>query len=506
MSETLNFLAFDLGAESGRAMVGQFDGKRFVQTPEPLTEVYRFANVPVRLPDGLHWDALRLWSDVKQGLGLAIHKYAGNLAAVGLDTWGVDFGLLDRSGALIGNPYHYRDSRTDGIMEQAFRHVPREEIFAQTGIQFMPINSLYQLYSMASHRVPALDIAQTFLTMPDLLNYWLTGHQVCEFSNATTTQCYNPNTDDWALPMLERLGIPTHLFPRIVQPGTLLGPILPAVEEEVGGTGQRTLMAIAPACHDTGSAVAAVPAQGANFAWISSGTWSVMGVEWPGAVINPQSLQFNITNEGGVCGTFRVSKNIMGLWLVQECRRTWSRRGEDLSYDALAHIAAEAPPFQSLVDPDDPDFLKPGDMPARIQSFCQRMGEPTPETKGAIIRCVLESLALKYAFVLQRLEQLVGRRLEPVHIVGGGTQNRLLCQFTADATGRQIVAGPVEATAAGNILMQALALGCIGSLAEGREVIRNSFDVRTYEPGDRAGWDEALGRLDSIMTVDRRAA
>ena len=499
MGETLNFLALDLGAESGRAMVGQFDGKRLVQTPEPLNEVYRFPNVPVRLPDGLHWDVLRLWSDVKQGLTSALRRYTGNLAAVGLDTWGVDFALLDRTGALVGNPYHYRDARTDGMMEQAFRYVPRDEIFARTGIQFMPINTLYQLFSMVVHKSPELDVAQTFLTMPDLLNHWLTGHQVCEFSNATTTQCYDPNADDWALPMLERLGIPTHLFPRVVQPGTLLGQLLPAVEEEVGGSGQRTLMAIAPACHDTGSAVAAVPARGPNFAWISSGTWSVMGVEWPNALINPQSLQFNITNEGGVCDTFRVSKNIMGLWLVQECRRIWAKTGEELSYDALAHIAAEAPPFVSLVDPDDADFLKPGDMPARIRTYCRRTGQPIPESKGAIVRCVLESLALKYAIVLGRLEQLVGRRLEPVHMVGGGTQNRLLCQFTADATGRPIVAGPVEATAAGNILMQALALGCIGSLEEGREVIRNSFDVRSYDPGDRAGWDDARRRLEGML-------
>ncbi|MCL5998182.1 MAG: rhamnulokinase [Chloroflexi bacterium] len=499
MAQTLNFLAFDLGAESGRAMVGQFDGRRFVQTPAPLSEVYRFPNVAVRLPDGLHWDVLRLWSDLKQGLGLAIRKYSGDLAAIGLDTWGVDFGLLDRDGALIGNPYHYRDDRTDGMLEEAFRCVSRDEIFQQTGIQFMPINSLYQLLSMVIHRSPALEVAETFLTIPDLLNYWLTGHEVCEFTNATTTQCFNPVTGDWALSMLAGMGIPTHLFPSIVEPGTLLGPILPAVEDEVGAAELGTLMVIAPACHDTGSAVAAVPARRPNFAWISSGTWSVMGVEWPEAVINPHSLHFNITNEGGVCGTFRVSKNIMGLWLVQECRRTWARQDEELSYDALMHIAAEAPPFQSIVDPDDGEFLKPGDMPARIQAFCRRTHQLIPETRGAIIRCALESLALKYRWVLERLEELVGQRLDPIHIVGGGTQNRLLCQFTADATGRQTVTGPVEATAAGNILMQAIALGQIGSLSDGREVIRNSFDVRTYESGDKSRWDEAYARLLSVM-------
>ena len=499
MTHTLNFLAFDLGAESGRAMVGQFDGQRLVRTPEPLLEVYRFPNVPVRLPDGLHWDVLRLWSDLKLGLASVIRKYQGNLTSIGLDTWGVDFGLLDRSGALIGNPYHYRDDRTDGMPELAIQRVGRDEIFQQTGIQIMPINSLYQLLSMVVHHAPALDIADTFLTMPDLFNYWLTGHQVCEFTIASTTQCYNPIIDDWAMPLLTQVGIPTHLFPDIVDPGTILGPMRPAVADEVGSAQLHTLMVIAPACHDTGSAVAAVPAASPNFAWISSGTWSVMGVEWPSAIINPRSQEFNITNEGGVCGTFRVSKNIMGLWLVQECRRIWARQEEELSYEALMHIAAEAPPFISIIDPDYAEFLKPGDMPARIQAYCRQTNQPVPETKGAIIRCAFESLALKYRWVLERLENLVGRRSEVIHIVGGGALNRLLCQFAANATGRQIIAGPVEATTAGNILMQAIALGHIGSLEQGREVIRNSFSVATYEPADQAGWDEAYGRLQALI-------
>lgn len=499
MSQTINFLAFDLGAESGRASVGQFDGRRFVQTPAPLTEVHRFANVPVRLPDGLHWDALRLWSDIKQGLGMAIRKYRGNIASLGLDTWGVDFALLDRSGALIGNPHHYRDDRTDGMLEEAFRRVPPADIFMQTGIQIMSINSLYQLLSMVVQRAPALEIADTFLTMPDLFNYWLTGHQVCEFTNATTTQCYNPHTDDWAAPLLEQMGIPPTLFPRVVEPGTLLGPMLPAVADEVGSAHLHTLNVIAPVCHDTGSAVAAIPAQNSHFAWISSGTWSVMGVEMPHAIITPQSQRANITNEGGVGDTYRVSKNIMGLWLVQECRRIWAQQEQQLTYDALMHIAAEAPAFISIIDPDHADFLKPGDMPARIRAYCQRTGQPVPETRGAIIRCALESLALKYRYVLERLEELVGQRLDPIHIVGGGALNTLLCQFTADATQRPIIAGPVEATTAGNMLMQVIALGQIGSLAEGREVIRRSFDVWTYDPGSAAGWDEAYARLVGVM-------
>jgi rhamnulokinase len=495
MSSQHNFLAFDLGAESGRAMLGQFDGERI-----RLSEVHRFSNGPVRLPDGLHWDVLRLWTEIKCGLALAVQEYGADLASVGLDTWGVDFGLLDRDGALVSNPYHYRDSRTDGMLDEAFRRVPRVEIFEQTGIQFMQLNSLYQLLAMVVGRSPALDIAETFLTMPDLFNYWLTGRKVCEFSIATTTQCYDPRKGDWAIPLLEKMGIPTHIFPEIVPPGTVLGELLPAAAEEVGVSG---LPVIAPACHDTGCAVAAVPADGADFAYISSGTWSLMGAELPEPVINQQSLAFDFTNEGGVGGTFRFLKNIAGLWLVQECRRTWARAasltGEELSYDELTQMAAQADPLQSFVDPDYGEFLKPGDMPARIRAFCRMTDQPVPQSKGAVVRCALESLALKYRWVLERLEEILRRRLEPIHIVGGGTQNRLLNQFAADATGRRVVTGPIEATAAGNVITQAMALGHLGSLEEGRRIVRNSFDVATYEPAGEAEWDEAYDRFLAMM-------
>jgi rhamnulokinase len=486
-----NFLAFDLGAESGRAMLGQFDGERI-----RLSEMHRFLNGPVRLPDGFRWDVLCLWTEIKRGLALAVQEHGADLAGVGLDTWGVDFGLLDRDGALVSNPYHYRDSRTDGMLDEAFRRVPRAEIFEQTGIQFMQINSLYQLLSMVVRQSPALDIAETFLTMPDLFNYWLTGRKVCEFSIATTTQCYDPRKGDWAIPLLERLGIPTHIFPEIVPPGTVLGELLPSVAEEVGVSG---LPVIAPACHDTGCAVAAVPAKGADFVYISSGTWSLMGAELPQPVINERSLTFDFTNEGGVGDTFRFLKNIAGLWLVQECRRTWARQSEEFSYDDLSQMAAQADPLQSVVDPDYGEFLKPGDMPARIRTFCQTTEQPVPRSKGAVIRCVLESLALKYRWVLERIEEILGRRLEPIHIVGGGTQNRLLNQFAADATGRQVITGPIEATAAGNVITQAMALGHIGSLEEGRRIVRNSFDVATYEPAGGAEWEEAYGRFLATM-------
>ncbi len=511
MSDQLKFLAFDLGASSGRAMVGQFDGERL-----RLSEVHRFPNGPVRLPNGsstgrqlepaLHWDALRLWTEIKRGLTLAVQQHGStvstatspgaDLAGVGLDTWGVDFGLLDREGALISNPYHYRDSRTDGMLDEAFRRVPREEIFEQTGIQFMQLNSLYQLLSMVVNRSPALDIAETFLTMPDLFNYWLTGRRVCEFSIATTTQCYDPRQGDWARPLLERMDIPPHIFPEIVPSGTVLGELLPSVAEEVGlGPG---LPVVAPACHDTGCAVAAVPAEGSDFVYISSGTWSLMGVELDEPSIDGKSLAHGFTNEGGVSGTFRFLTNITGLWLVQECRRVWSQ-DEKLSYEDLTEMAAQADPCQCFVDPDAGEFLKPGDMPARIRAFCEATDQPVPRSKGAVVRCALESLALKYRWVLERLEDALARRLGPIHIVGGGTQNRLLNQFSADATGRRVMTGPVEATTLGNLIVQMMALGHVGSLAEGRELVRRSFTLATYEPAERAQWEDAYGRFLSVV-------
>ena len=496
MIQPNHLLAIDLGAESGRAILGALSEGKLA-----LTEIHRFPNVPVRLPDGLHWDVLRLWTDIKDALTLAIRKCGKQPLGIGVDTWGVDFGLLDRCGALIGNPYHYRDNRTDGMIECAFQHISREQIFAFTGIQFMQLNTLYQLLAMVIGDSPALDSAETFLTIPDLFNYWLTGEIACEFSNATTTQCCDPRQRDWSVPLFDALKIPHRIFPRVIMPGTMLGALLPHVADEVGA--QVTV--IAPACHDTGSAVAAVPARNRDFAWISSGTWSIMGAELREPVITPDSLRYNFTNEGGVGGTFRFSKNITGLWLVQECRRAWARAGSELSYDALAQLAARARPFCAVIDVDDADFLKPGDMPARIAAYCERTGQKSPESPGEFVRCALEGIALKYRYVLERLEEMtevtlvIGHRLEPIHIVGGGTQNRLLSQFTADATGRSVVTGPIEATAIGNIMVQAIALGHINSLVDARAIIANSFETSTFEPGNRAGWDEAYARLLGLL-------
>lgn len=489
MCESVNTLAIDLGAESGRAVVGRFDGKRV-----RLDEVHRFPNVPVRLPDGLHWDVLRLWHEIQQALAKANQQ--AELTGIGLDTWGVDFALLNRSGALIGNPFHYRDGRTDNMPAEAFKRVSKEAIFDQTGIQFMQINTLYQLLSMVVNHSPALEAAETFLTVPDLFNYWLTGRKVGESTIATTTQCYDPRRRDWARSLLTELSIPERIFPEIVSPGTVLGELLPFVGPPVS--------VIAPACHDTGSAVAAVPAANERFAWISSGTWSIMGANSAEPIINQQSLKYNFTNEGGFDGNYRFSRNIMGLWLLQECRRTWAAEGDDFSYQQLSEMAAEAEPLVTVIDPDHVDFLKPGDMPARIRAFCARTGQEVPQRREAVVRSVLESLALKYRLVLARLEEMLGYRLEPIYMVGGGTQNRLLCQFTADATRRQLIAGPVEATAIGNVLAQLVALGHLASHTERRELVRRSFEVVTYDPVESAAWDEAYRQLLRILDSEDR--
>lgn len=487
MATTLDTLAIDLGAESGRAILGHFDGRRLA-----LADVHRFPNGPVRLPDGLHWDVLRLWSDIKAGVAKSARDCGPRLASIGIDTWGVDYALLDRHGALIGNPYHYRDDRTDGMVEAAFQRVSREAIFEQTGIQFMQLNTLYQLYAMVAQGSPALAIAETFLTIPDLFNYWLTGGKACEFSHATTTQCYDPRQKDWAWPLLQALNIPRRIFPEVAPSGTVRGLLLPHVAEETGAAGVRV---VAPACHDTSSAVVAVPAQRPGFAWISSGTWSILGVEAPEPIITPESLRHNFTNEGGAGNTFRFCKNITGLWLVQECRRWWATHGQELTYTQLTQMAADARPFTCLIDPDHGDFLKPGDMPARIRAYAVQTGQTAPETQGEIVRSALEGIALKYRYVLETAEELLGQRLDPIHIVGGGAQNRLLSQFTADAAGRPVLTGPVEATAMGNCLMQAIALGHLGSLWDARAVVRSSTEVLTFEPGARAGWDDAYARF-----------
>jgi rhamnulokinase len=486
-----NYLAIDLGAESGRTIIGSLEDDHLT-----LAETHRFTNGPVRLPDGLHWDVLRLWSEIQTGIGISSTKRNQKLDSLALDTWGVDFTLLDNRGALLTNPYHYRDERTDGMLEEAFRRMPAAEIFANTGVQFMQINTLYQLLAASLQNPHLFDAADRFVTIPDLLNYWLSGEITNEFTNATTTQCFDPRKRDWAAPVLRAMGIPERLFGPVTESGTPIGSLLPRLAAE---TGAGKIRIIVPACHDTGSAVVAVPAQKSDFAWISSGTWSVMGAEAAEPHVDEKALQYNFTNEGGVFGTWRLSKNIMGLWLVQECRRAWSHPGEPLSYDEMTRLAAAAEPFVSVIDPDFEGFLHPGDMPSRIQKYCADTQQTVPQTKGQILRIALEGIALKYRLVLERLEELTGKPLAPIHIIGGGTKNRLLNQFAADATGRTVVTGPVEATAIGNILMQAIGLGHLGSLAEARTVVRTSFSPEMFEPQQTAGWDEAYARLRKAM-------
>lgn len=483
-----HYLAFDLGAESGRAMIGSFSDERLT-----LEEVHRFSNTPVRTPTGLYWDTFRLFYEIEQGLTIAGRERKLKLEGVGVDTWGVDFALLGADGSLVANPMHYRDSRNDGMLEKTFRVVPKEEIFAATGIQFIQLNTLYQLYAMRLANCPALDAAHTLLFMPDLFNYWLTGNQRSELTIASTSQFYDPARRRWATELLGRLDLPVSLLAEIVAPGTLLGPLLPHLSE---GTGAGAVPVYATACHDTASAVAAVPARGENWCYISSGTWSLMGVELDEPVVNEQSLALNFTNEVGAASKIRLLKNIAGLWLLQECRREWAREGSDYSYEELARLAEAAQPFQAVVNPDA--FLHPGQMPSKIAGQCRSTGQKVPENPAEICRTILESLALRYRQVLESLETLLGRKLEVIHIVGGGSRNDVLNRFVADATGRTVVAGPAEATAAGNILVQASGSGLLSGLDEAREIIKGSFPLRVVEPKPSPAWDEAYAKFCSL--------
>jgi rhamnulokinase len=482
------FLAFDLGAESGRGVIGTLDGGRLT-----LKDVHRFGNGPVRIHDRIYWDILRLFAELKRGLGMAVSEHGGDLTAIGIDTWGVDFGLLGRDGSLLANPIHYRDSGNEGMMEEAFALLPRDRIFDRTGIQFMQFNTIFQLLSLKRRNAPSLESARTLLLIPDLLNYWFTGEKLSELSIASTTQFYDPVAGGWATDLLEGLGLPTDILTPIVPTGARIGSVRADIAAE---TGCGSVPVIAPAEHDTGSAVVAVPASSSDYAYLSSGTWSLMGIETPQPCISDQTRGANFTNEGGACGTTRLLKNIMGLWLVQECRRSWARAGKEYSYPDLAEQAAQAPAFGPIVEPDAHEFIAPADMVSEIARFCRRTGQSAPESVGAVVRCCLESLALKYRWALERLEGFRGGRIETVHIVGGGSQNRLLCQLTADVTRRNVIAGPIEATAIGNVLMQAMGAGMISGLAEAREIVRRSFDLIEYTPaGDAGDWDAAYARF-----------
>jgi rhamnulokinase len=490
MSATKKLLAIDLGAESGRGLVGSFDGRRLA-----LDEVQRFPNGGVATLDTLHWDILRLHQEIVGVLRKSALEH-GDLASVGICTWGVDFGLLGRDGVLLGNPRHYRDPHTEGALEEAYALVPKLEIYRRTGIQFMRINSLFQLAALKRARSPILEAAETFLMIADLLHYWLTGIKVVEYTNASTTQMLDPAARTWASDLVRRLGLPDRILGTVIQPGTVLGPLRPSVVRQ---TGLSPIPVVAPATHDTGSAVAAVPAQGDSWAFLSSGTWSLMGAEVREPITTDKALAYNFTNEGGVAGTIRLLKNIAGMWLLQECRRTWENDGIEYSYEKLMQLAGEAPAFASVIDPDDESFLLPPKMPQAIALYCRRTGQAEPATPGSIVRTALEGLALRYRWVLERLEELTGRKLAAIHVVGGGSRNTLLCQWTADACARPVIAGPVEATAIGNVLVQMIGLGLIRDLSQAREVVRESFEVRTFEPQEPTRWDEPYRRFVGLL-------
>lgn len=484
------FLAVDLGAESGRVIAG-----RLAEGRVTLDELHRFPNGPVAVAGTRRWDVLRLWSDIQEGLAKAAQKYGPSIVSVGVDTWGVDYVLLSPHDELLGQPYNYRDPRTHGVMEQAFTRVPRREIFARTGVQFMEINTLYQLIAMQLRDPELLRMAARLLLMPDFFHWLLCGSRVVEFTNASTTQCLHPINRTWSTELLRKFDLPVTMFPEVVLPGTKLGRLR---EEVAQRTGLPRIEVVAPATHDTGAAVAAVPTERTgrpNWAYISSGTWSLIGVEVDDAVLTESALALNVTNEGGIDGTYRLLKNVMGLWLVQQSRAAFERTGRSYDYARLTQIASDAEPFRALVDPNADGFLNPDDMAQAIRDYCRRSDQPVPETDGQIVRSALESLALKYRQVLEGIESLTGVPVEVIHVVGGGSQNELLNQFTASACGRPVVAGPTEATALGNVLIQARATGDVGTLADIRAVVRRSSQLRTFEPRDNQAWEQAYQRF-----------
>lgn len=483
-------LAIDLGASSGRGIVGAFDGERLT-----LRENHRFSNDPVNLCGRLYWDILRIFYEIK----LSVQKTVLDgdaVSSIGIDTWGVDYGLLDRAGRLLSNPVHYRDTRTEGAQELVSRTVSAEELYRVAGIQTLNFNTVYQLAVEREEAPEKLAQAERMLNIPDLLNYFLTGRMANEYTILSTGALLDAKKRDYAWELLDRLGIPRRLFGDVTAPGTDLGTLLPQVQGETGKTDAHVLTV---ASHDTASAVIAVPSEEKDFLYISSGTWSLMGTELSDPLINAESRAANFTNEGGACGTVRFLKNIMGLWIIQESRRQWRREGKDYSFAQMEAWAKESTPFRSLIDVDDSDFATPGDMPEKIRAYCKRTAQPVPESVGEVVRCIYESLALKYRSVAERVMELMGRRARVIHVVGGGTKDRFLSQLTADACGIPVCAGPEEATAIGNLMMQLMATGEVSDLGQARRVVAASFETKQYLPtADRNMWDEAYGRIRTL--------
>ena len=484
-----HMLAFDLGAGSGRAVLGTLTGEQL-----QIKELHRFPNRPVDLAGHLHWDVVRLFNEMQNGLQACAAEIGQNLESMAIDTWGVDYALLASDGSVLGQPFAYRDSRTDQVMDKFFSAIPRERVYHSTGIQFMQLNTLFQLYAMLQQTPKLLAAATDLLFTPDFYNYLFTGEKKTEYTIATTSQMFNHRLNAWDPELLRALCLPPGVMKEIVQPGTVLGRLQESIAKELG---LPRVPVIATASHDTASAVAAVPAEGNDWAYISSGTWSLMGIEIPDPIINDAALACNFTNEGGIARSIRFLKNIGGLWLLQECKRIWDKE-RAVGFDELIASAAAASPFKTLIDPDAPDFLNPPDMPTAICNFARKTGQPAPSTTGEFVRSILEGLALKYRFVLDQLRTLSPQPVNKIHIIGGGSRNRLLCQFAANATGLQVIAGPVEATAMGNLMVQALGMGFVKSVAELRKTIRSSSEMQEYTPADEARWNEAYTRYRAV--------
>ncbi len=483
----LKMLAIDLGASSGRGIVGHFDGEKLT-----LAENHRFPNEPNVMAGAFCWDIMRIFHEIKNSIRKCALSEDKDIRSIGIDTWGVDYGLIDRNGHLLANPYNYRDARTEGMQEYTFRTVPRNELYEKTGNQIMNLNTVFQLMADLRYDPEKLALAKTLLFTPDLLNYFLTGKKETEYTIASTGALLDSVKRDWAWDLIDRLGLPRDIFTPIAQPGTVVGKLLPQVLEEVGAIDPDVVHVGA---HDTASAVVAVPAVGSDFVYISSGTWSLMGSEIPQPIINEESYRYNFTNEGAVGGKIRFLRNIMGLWLEQESRRQWKREGIDVSFDQLSEMACAAKPLQCLIDPSDEVFTGPGNMPRRIAEYCRQTGQHVPENMGETVRCIFDSLALSYRQTVEVIDSMKGSRTPYINIVGGGTKEGPLCQFCADACGRPVYAGPVEATAIGNLCVQGIAAGEIADIAQARQVVRNSFEIKTYEPDSSEMWDESYERF-----------
>ncbi len=482
-------LAIDFGASSGRAILGTFDGNKI-----SLEEVHRFSNDPVKIGDTMYWDVLRLFHEIKQGIVKA--KQVGDFDSIGIDTWGVDFGLIDEFGCLLENPVHYRDERTKGLIEECAQTVPNSEFYGRTGIQFMELNTVYQLYALKKYRPHMLERADKILFMPDLFGYLLTGKMTTEYSIATTSQMVDLKTKKWATGLLDRLGIPSRLLCEIVPSGTTLGKVREDICTECG---IPEVDVISVCGHDTQSAITAIPAESDDFAFLSSGTWSLFGTELREPIVDEKSIAMNVTNEGGYGSSVGFLKNIIGLWLIQESRRHWNRHGNNYSYADLEKLALAAEPFKCFIDPDAPEFVPHGNIPERVREYCRKTNQAVPESVGEVMRCIYESLAMKYRLTLDNLEDCTGKTYPAIHVIGGGTKDTLLCKMTACSCGREVIAGPIEATVLGNICVQLLACGAIANVEEARKIVRESENTALYTPENASEWNAAYERFKAVV-------